>query len=337
MKVSILDDWFDTLRGLPCFEKLAGHEVTIWNDHVQDVDVLAERLRDAEALVLFRERTQIRTPLLERLPKLRLISQRSVYPHIDVDTCTRLGVVLSSSQHADTPSYATAELAWALALAAARRLPQQMSSLKAGRCQIGVGTTLRGKTLGIFGYGRIGSVVAGYGKAFGMKVLVWARAESLTRARAEGYATAPGKEAFFEACDVLSLHMRLVEATRGIVTVGDLARMKPTSLIVNTSRAKLIEPGALVRALRNGRPGMAAIDVYEEEPMLDTRNPLLAMDNVVCTPHIGYVTRDEYEIQFADIFDQISAYAAGKPINVVNPEVLAAGNRRPRAGGRPQA
>ena len=337
MKISILDDYHDTLRTLACFEKLKGHDVEIWNDHVQDVDTLARRLKDTEALVLIRERTEIRAPLLDRLDKLKLISQRSVYPHIDVAACTRLGVIVSSSQHPGTPSYAAAELTWGLVLAAMRQIPQQVAALKAGKWQVGDGLGLRDNIMGIYGYGRIGSVVAGYGKAFGMKVLVWARAESLMRARAEGYATAPGKEAFFEACDVLSLHMRLVEATRGIVTAGDLARMKPTSLIVNTSRAKLIEPGALVRALQNGRPGMAAIDVYEDEPMLDTRNPLLAMDNVVCTPHIGYVTRDEYEIQFADIFDQISAYAAGKPTNVVNPEALAAGNRRPRPGRRPQA
>src|ERR1700728_4583860 len=191
MKVAILDDWFDTLRSLPCYEKLAGHDVTIWNDHVQDVDILADRLRDAEALVLFRERTQIRTPLLERLPKLRLISQRSVWPHIDIDTCTRLGIVVSSGQHADTPSYATAEFTWGLVLAAMREIPQQMASLKAGHWQIGVGHTLRGKTLGIYGYGRIGAVVAGYGKAFGMNVLVWAREKSRERARTEGFATAP--------------------------------------------------------------------------------------------------------------------------------------------------
>ncbi len=337
MKISILDDYHDTLRTLACFEKLKGHDVKIWNDHVQDVDTLARRLKDTEALVLIRERTEIRAPLLDRLDRLRLISQRSVYPHIDVASCTRRGVIVSSSQHAGTPSYAAAELTWGLVLAAMRQIPQQMASLKAGKWQIGPGLGLRGKILGIYGYGRIGSVVAGYGKTFGMQVLVWARSESLARARTDGYAAAPGKEAFFEACDVLSLHMRLVEATRGIVTAGDLARMKPTSLIVNTSRAKLIEPGALVRALRNGRPGMAAIDVYEDEPVLDTRHPLLAMDDVVCTPHIGYVTRDEYEIQFADIFDQITAYAAGKPINVVNPEVLTARNRRPRADGRPQA
>jgi D-3-phosphoglycerate dehydrogenase / 2-oxoglutarate reductase len=322
VKISILDDYFDTLRTLDCFKKLAGHEVTIWNDHVQDVDTLAERLRDTEALVLIRERTQIRTPLLERLPKLKLISQRSVYPHIDIDTCTRLGIIVSSSQHADTPSYATAEFTWGLVLAAMRAIPQQMASLKAGQWQIGVGNTLRGKTLGIYGYGRIGAVVAGYGKAFGMNVLVWAREKALEKARVDGYATAAGKAAFFEQCDVVSLHMRLVDATRGIVKAEDLARMKPTALLVNTSRAPLIEPNALVNALRAGRPGMAAVDVYEKEPLRDTSDPLLNMPNVVCTPHLGYVTRDEYELQFIDIFDQIAAYANGAPENVVNPDAL---------------
>jgi D-3-phosphoglycerate dehydrogenase / 2-oxoglutarate reductase len=322
MKISILDDYHDTLRGLDCFGKLAGHEVTIWNDHVQDIDPLAERLRDTEVLVLIRERTEIRAPLLERLHKLRLISQRSVYPHIDIDACTGAGVIVSSGQHPGTPSYATAELTWGLVLAAMRQIPQQMAALKSGQWQIGVGSTLRGKTLGIYGYGRIGSVVAGYGKAFGMTVLVWAREAALARARADGYAIAPGKQDFFEACDVVSLHMRLVEATRGIVTAADLARMKPTALLVNTSRAPLIEPGALAAALRAGRPGMAAVDVYEKEPLRDRNHPLLALENVVCTPHIGYVSREEYEIQFSDIFDQIIAFAAGTPTNVMNPEVL---------------
>jgi D-3-phosphoglycerate dehydrogenase len=322
MKVAILDDYHDTVRTLACFRKLAGHEVTIWNDHVQDIDALAVRLADTEALVLIRERTKIRTALLERLPKLKLISQRSVYPHIDVDTCTRLGVVVSSSQHPGVPSFATAELTWGLIIAAMRQIPQQMAALKAGNWQIGVGTTLRHKTLGIYGYGRIGAAVAGYGQAFGMNVLVWVRESTLPRARADGFATAPGKAAFFEQCDIITLHMRLVDATRGIVTAADLARMKPTALLVNTSRAPLIEPGALVDALRAGRPGMAAVDVYEDEPMRDTTHPLLNMANVVCTPHLGYVSRDEYEIQFADIFDQINAFAAGAPINVVNPQAL---------------
>jgi D-3-phosphoglycerate dehydrogenase / 2-oxoglutarate reductase len=325
MKITILDDYHDTLRTLRCFSRLAGHEVTIWNDHVQDVDVLAGRLADTEALVLIRERTKIGAPLLERLPHLRLISQRSVYPHIDVDACTRLGVIVSSNLHPGTPSYATAELTWGLVLAAMRQIPQQASALKMGNWQSGVGSTLREKTLGVYGYGRIGRVVAGYGRAFGMNVTVWAREAALAQARADGYRAAAGKEAFFEECDVLSLHLRLVEATRGIVTAADLARMKPSALLVNTSRAPLIAPGALVSALRAGRPGMAAVDVYEEEPVLDWNHPLLGMENVVCTPHIGYVTREDYEVQFADIFDQIAAYAAGTPINVVNPDAMRTG------------
>jgi D-3-phosphoglycerate dehydrogenase / 2-oxoglutarate reductase len=322
MKITILDDYFDTIRTLPCFEKLKKHEVQIWNDHVQDTDTLAERLKDTEVLVLIRERTKIHAPLLARLPKLKLISQRSVFPHIDIDACTRLGVIVSSSQHAGTPCYAAAELTWGLVLAAIRQIPQQMASLQAGNWQIGVGDTLRGKTLGIYGYGRIGSTVAGYGKAFGMKVLAFSGKDALERARQDGHAAANSKETFFEESDVLSLHLRLYNATRGIVTAADLARMKPTSLLVNTSRAPLIEPGELVNALQQGRPGMAAVDVFEEEPLRDTNNPLLKMKNVVCTPHIGYVTRDEYELQFTEIFDQITAYWIGAPINVVNLAVL---------------
>ena len=323
MNISILDDYFDSVRTLNCFGKTAGHHVTIWNDHTKDIDILAERLKDTEALVLIRERTPVRAALIKRLPKLKLISQRSVYPHIDIDACTEHGVVVSSNQHAGTPSYGTAELTWGIILGAMRQIPQQMNSLKAGKWQIALGLGLRGRTLGVYSYGRIGSVIAGYGKAFGMKVLVWGREASCERARADGYSVARGREAFFEECDVISLHMRLVETTRGIIKAADLARMKPLSLIVNTSRAGLIEPDALVNALRAGRPGMAAVDVYEEEPLLDTMHPLLNMPNVVCTPHIGYVGRDEFELQFNDIFDQITAYADGKPINVVNPGVLA--------------
>jgi D-3-phosphoglycerate dehydrogenase len=328
MKISILDDYFDTLRTLPCFAKLTGHEIEIWNDHVQDIDVLAARLKDTDCLALIRERTKIQATLLEQLPKLKLISQRSVYPHIDVETCTRLGIVVSSSQHVGSPSYAAAELTWALILASARQLPQQMASLKAGKWQIGVGTTLRGKTLGIFGYGRIGATVAGYGKAFGMNVMTWAREESLVRARLDGYATARSKGEFFESCDVMSLHMRLVPATHHIVKAEDLARMKPTAILVNTSRAPLIEPGALVAALHQGRPGFAAVDVFEDEPMRNLDLPLMQFKQVVATPHIGYVTREEYETQFSDVFDQIVAFALGRPINVVNPNVLTAAERR---------
>lgn len=329
MKVSILDDYFDTLRTLPCFARLAEHEVRIWNDHLEDEDRLVERLADTEALVLIRERTKIRASLLERLPRLQLISQRSVYPHIDVDACTRLGIVVSSDLHPGTPSYATAELTLGLIIAAARQIPQQMASLKSGRWQCGVGTTLRGKVLGIYGYGRIGRAVAEYSRAIGMEVLIWAREASCDRARADGWTVAKSKAQFFSASDVLSLHMRLVESTRHIVTAEDLARMKSSATLVNTSRAGLIEPGALLAALKAGQPGFAALDVYDEEPM-PASDPLLQLDNLICTPHIGYVTREEWDLQFTDIFEQINAHAAGAPSNVVNPQVLSSSALRAR-------
>ena len=331
MKISILDDYGDTLRTLPSFGKLAGLDVTVWNDHVEDVPTLAARLQDCEALVLIRERTAIGAALLECLPRLRLISQRGAFPHIDVDACTRLGIVVSSAQHAGTPAFATAELTWALLLAAVRRIPQQMQSLKAGRWQAGVGDTIHGKVFGVFGYGRIGNVVAGYATAFGMRVLVWGSPASRERARAAGHAAASDQATFFAECDAVSLHVRLVEATRGIVTSADLARMKPTSVLVNTSRAALIEPGALVEALKRGRPGIAAVDVYEREPLTDPSDPLLALPNVVCTPHIGYVTREEYEAQFSQVYDQILAFAAGAPVHVVNPKALSSERQRPAA------
>ena len=332
MKITVLDDWQDTIRTLPCFAKVRGHDVTVWNDHTKDVDVLAARLKDTEAVTLLRERTPIRAALLERLDTLRIISQVSVYPHVDVEACTRRGVILSSLTGPGRPSYATAELTWGLVIAAFRRIPQEMAALKAGKWQaFPVGIGLRGKTLGIYGYGRIGAVVAGYGKAFGMNVLVWGREASLAKAREDGYPVAASKEALFEQADVVSLHLRLVDGTRGIVTVADLARMKPTALLVNTSRAGLVAPGALEAALRAGRPGMAAVDVYEEEPVLGGRHPLLAMDNVVCAPHLGYVEGAGLERMFSTIFDQILVYVSGMPINVVNPEVLNA----PRGGTRP--
>jgi D-3-phosphoglycerate dehydrogenase len=323
VKITILDDWHDTLRHLSCFAKLSNHDVEIWNDHVDDEDVLAHRLAQAEALVLIRERTRISGTLLDRLPKLKLISQRSVYPHVDVVGCTRNGVLLCSNMHADTPSYAAAELTWALVLAAARQIPAQIDSLKAGRWIAGVGHTLRGKTLGVYGWGRIGEVVAGYGRAFGMDVMIWAREASRARAKSEGWAIAGSREAFFATCDVISLHMRLVAATAGIVTASDLCLMKPSAIIVNTSRAGLIESGALVDALKSGRPGMAAVDVFETEPLRNTADPLITLPNVVATPHIGYVTQEEFDLQFADVFDQINAYTAGSPINVINTEAIA--------------
>jgi D-3-phosphoglycerate dehydrogenase len=321
MNITILDDLLDSIRHLPSYSKLSGHDVRIWNDHTKDVDRLAERLKDTEALVLIRERTPIRAPLIERLPQLRLISQRSVYPHIDVDACTRRGIVVSSDMHPGHPSFATAELTWGLVLAAMRGIPQQMAGLKAGKWQTMLGTGVRGRTLGILGYGRIGATVAGYGKAFGMKVLAWGRERSAERAREDGHRVV-SKEALFEQSDVLSVHARATKETTGLVTAADLARMKPTALFVNTSRAAIVAPGALVAALKAGRPGMAAVDVFEEEPVAAGSHPLLAMENVVATPHIGYVERDGMEHAFSSIFDQILAYAAGKPVNVVNPEVL---------------
>jgi D-3-phosphoglycerate dehydrogenase len=328
VRVAVLDDYFDTLRALPCFSRLADHDVDVWTDHVDDVDVLAERLQEVEALVLIRERTAIRAPLLDRLPRLRLISQRSVYPHIDIAACNRLGVVVCSNLHAGSPSYATAELTWALVLAAMRQIPQQVNSMRAGRWQAGMGRSLLFKTLGVYGYGRIGKVVADYGKAFGMQVVAWGSDNGRARARADGIEVSATREKFFASADVVSLHLRLVDATESVVTRGDLELMKPTSLLVNTSRAGLIERGALVDALRAGRPGMAAVDVFEDEPMVDRADPLLQMDNVVCTPHIGYVTLDEWELQFRDVFDQLNAFEENNPINVVNPEAIAAASNR---------
>lgn len=326
MQIAVLDDYQDTIRTLDCFQKIAHHDVTIWNDHTKDIDVLAERLKSTEALALIRERTPIREALLQRLDKLRIISQVSVYPHIDVDACTRRGIVVSSNTTSHV-SYATAELTWGLILASLRRIPQEMAALKAGRWQGStVGLRLRGKTLGIYGYGRVGKVVAGYGAAFGMNVVVWGRPSTIAKARADGYAIADNQEKFFAESDIVSLHIRLLDETRGIVTAADLARMKPTSLLVNTSRAGLIEPGALESALQSGRPGMAAVDVYEEEPIVRAAHPLLAMENVACTPHLGYVAREELEGMFSMIFDQILAYERGQPIHLVNPEAL-----RPRS------
>ena len=321
MKVHILDDWFDTLRNLPSFSRLAGHEVTIWNDHVTDADMLAERLQEAEALVLFRERTPITAQLLERLPKLRLISQRSVYPHVDVAACTANGVLLSSNMHGDTPSYAAAELTFGLILAAMRQLPQQMASLRAGNWQMGVGKTLRGRTLGLYGYGRIARLVATYARAFGMRVVWWGSDDGRRRAKADGEAVAASRSAFFAGCDVVSLHVRLNAATRGIISADDLAAMQPGAILVNTSRAGLVQPGALLAALNAGRPGMAAVDVFETEPLHNPADPLVSHPRVIATPHIGYVTEDELDLQFGDIYDQINAFAAGAPIHMINPEV----------------
>ena len=325
MKISILDDYQNTIRTLPSFAKLAGHDVAIWTDHTKDVDTLADRLHDTDALVLFRERTPIRAPLIDRLDHLRIISQVGWYPHIDVDACTRRGIIVSSHMMPGRPSYATAELNWGLIIAAVRRIPQEDAAMRAGRWQaFPPGSVLRGKTLGIYGYGRIGPVIAGYGKAFGMNVVVWSREASLAKARADGFTAAASRDALFAGSDVLSIHLALNDATRGIITAADLSLMKPYALIVNTSRAGLIVPGALAAALRNGRPGMAALDVFDDEPVTGASDPLLAIDNVVCTPHIGYVEMATLDGMFGVSFDQVLAYARGEPINVVNPDALAA-------------
>lgn len=321
MKVHILDDWFDTLRTLPSFAKLDGHDVTIWTDHVDDPALLAERLAGAEALVLFRERTAITATLLDRLPNLKLISQRSVYPHVDVPACTRNRVLLCSNMHADTPSVAASELTFALILAAARQLPRQMASLKAGTWQREPGQTLAGRTLGLYGYGRIARQVAVYARAFGMNIVWWASGDGRARAAADGETVAESRAAFFAESDFVSLHVRLKPETRGIVTADDLLSMRPTASFINTSRAALVAPGALEAALGAGRPGTIALDVFDTEPLTDPNHPLLTHPAVIATPHIGFVTVDELDGQFADIYDQINAYAEGAPIHMINPDV----------------
>lgn len=320
MRICIPDDYQDAVRGLACFSKLAGHEVTVFTDTVKEIDALAQRLQPAEALVLIRERTRISDALLERLPNLKLISQTGKgTSHIDIAACTRRGIVVTAGTGSP---YAPAELTWALVLAALRHIPYEVARLRAGHWQSTLGTGLRGRTLGIWGYGKIGSLVAGYGRAFGMNVLIWGREGSLSRAHADGYATAADRQTLFEQADVLSLHIKLDKETRGIVTAADLARMKLDALLVNTSRAELVEPGALEAALRAGRPGFAAVDVYEEEPVFGANHPLLALDNAVCTPHLGYVEKDSYESYFGQAFDQVVVFAQGNPVHVVNREAL---------------
>lgn len=319
MKVHILDDWFDTLRGLPCFALLRDHDVTVWTDHEPDPARLSARIAEAEALVLFRERTRIGTDLLDRLPALRLISQRSVYPHVDVAACTRNGVLLCSNMHAGTPSYAAAELTLALMLASFRQIPQQVASIRAGGWQMGVGRTLRGRTLGLYGYGRIAGAVSEYAQALGMQVQWWASPEGRARAAADGARVADSREAFFATSDIVSLHVRLKPETQGIITAADLAAMSPRALLINTSRAGLIAPGALQTELARDRIH-AAVDVFETEPLVNTDHPLLTHANVLPTPHIGYVTEDEFDLQFRDIFEQVNAFAAGAPIHMINPE-----------------
>ena len=308
MHVVIPDDYQDAVRHLGCFARLDGHRVTIYNDTVKETDALARRFADAEALVLIRERTIIDDALLAQLPKLKLISQTGRgTAHIDVAACERRGVVVAVGTGSP---YAPAELTWALVLSAMRRIPLETARLRSGGWQATIGSALRNRTLGIWGYGKIGALVAGYGRAFAMNLLVWGRSGSRERSAHDGYAMAASERELFERSDVLSLHLRLTAETRGIVTPEHLALMKSDALLVNTSRAELIAPGALVAALRAGRPGFAAVDVYEEEPVLGAANPLLAMDNVVATPHLGYVERDSYEMYFGEAFDNVNAFAA---------------------------
>lgn len=321
MKVHILDDWFDTLRGLPCFDKLARHDLTVWTDHEPDPVKLAARVAEAECLVLFRERTRVGAELLGPLSALRLISQRSVYPHVDVEACTANGVLLCSNMHGGAPSYAAAEMTLALILASYRQIPQQVASLKAGAWQMGVWRTLRGRTLGLYGYGRIAGAVAGYARALGLKVQWWGSEAGRARARADGEVVADSRAAFFATSDIVSLHVRLKPETRGLITADDLASMGPRSLLVNTSRSGLIAPGVLEGEIARGRIH-AAVDVYDSEPMVDTHSILATHPNVLATPHIGFVTEDEFDLQFSDIFDQINAYGDGAPIHMINPQVL---------------
>ena len=321
MKVHILDDWFDTLRSLPCFKKLDSHEVTVWTDHVADTEQLATRLQDAEVLVLFRERTKITLELLSSLPNLKLISQRSVYPHIDVEACTEHNILLCSNLHGDTPSYAAAELTWTLILAGFRQLPSQIAALQAGNWQSGVGRSLNGRRIGLYGYGRIARVVASYAKAFGMEVVWWGSENGRAQAAAAGETVANSRQEFFGSCDVVSIHVRLKPDTESIISAADFACMSPRALFVNTSRARLIQKDGLLNALNQGRPGMAAIDVFEHEPLTNPDDPLICHPHVIATPHIGYVTEDEFNLQFSDIFDQINAYRDGLPIHMINPEV----------------
>lgn len=318
MHIAIPDDYQDCVRHLECFSLLGGHKVSVFNDSTADIDVLAHRFADAQALVLTRERTVINAKLLDRLPKLRLISQTGkIADHIDLAACTARGIALADGRGSGA---ATAELTWALVLASRRHLVAEANRLRAGLWQGFVGQQLMGQRLGVWSYGRIGQQVAAYGKAFGMKVWVWGRQESTATALAHGVEVAPSREDFFAHSDIVSLHIRLNSETQGLITSHDLARMKKTSLLVNTSRAELVEPGALEQALHNGQPGFAAVDVYREEPVLGATHPLLQLPNALCTPHIGYVERDNYERYFGIAFENINNFAAGKPTGLVNPE-----------------
>lgn len=321
MKIAVIDDYQDAFRKLECFSRLQGHEVAVFNDTEKDPVRLAARLKDADIVLLTQQRSRFPRAVVERLPKLKLISQTGRNTgHIDVAACTERGVLVSGAGGGN-PS-PTAELTWGLIVSALRSIPYEVQRLREGHWQSTVGDGLKGKTLGVYAYGRIGSIVARVGQAFEMRVVCFGRESSTARAREAGFEVAPGREAFFANADVLTLHLPLNAETRGIVKRADLACMKPTALIVNTSRAPLIEEGALVEALKKGRPGRAAVDVYEDEPVLGANHPLIGMPNVVCTPHLGYVEQSTYESYYGTAVDNIVAFIAGQPVNVHNPEVL---------------
>ena len=331
MNIVILDDYQDAVRKLACAAKLDAYPAKVHTNTVKGIGQLSVRLKDADVIVLIRERTHISRQLIEKLPKLKLIAQTGrVGAHIDVAACTERGIVVAEGVGSPI---APAELTWALIMAAARRLPHYVAHLKHGAWQqaglksasmpanFGLGTVLNGKTLGIWSYGKIGKILAGYGQAFGMRVLVWGREESRQQAAQDGLQVAGSKAEIFEQSDVLSLHLRLVGETRGIVTLDHLSSMKPTALLVNTSRAELIEPEALLSALNRGRPGLAAVDVFESEPILQG-HALLRLENCICTPHIGYVEQDSYEMYFSAAFDNVINFIRGTPTNIVNPGAL---------------
>jgi len=321
MKIAVIDDYQDAFKTLKCFPKLSGHEVVVHTEPETDIEKIAERLKDADAIVLTQQRTSFPRALIEKLPKLKLIGQTGrAAAHVDLAACTEKGIVVSAGGSGN-PN-ATAELTWGLILSALRNLPYEVRRLKEGRWQSTLGIGVNGKTLGIYAYGKIGSIVAAAGRAFGARVLCWGREGSTGRAKAAGFEVAASRDDFFAQADILSLHLPLNKDTRGIVAGEDLARMKPTALIVNASRSGLIAKGALEAALQAGCPGMAAVDVYDAEPVLGTNHPLLKMDNVTCTPHLGYVTRESYEEYYAVVVDDVVNYAAGKPSHVLNPDAL---------------
>ncbi len=320
MKVFILDDYQNAVPNLDCFSLLEGFEVTVLNETFQDPKALADKIVEAEILVLIRERTTIDAELLSLLPNLKLISQTGkISNHLDLEACSRFGVAVAEGIGSPV---APAELTWILLMNVLRKIPQAIDAMKKGEWQTNIGTTVHGNRIGIWGYGKIGRRIAGYVKAFGAEVVIWGSENSRNKAVADGFLAANSRHEFFAQSDVVTLHLRLTDATFGIVTADDLALMKPTAALINTSRAELIEKGALLRALQNGNPGFAGIDVFENEPILDSGNPLLNMENVVCTPHLGYVEQSGYELYFSRAFGNVVAFASGSPVNIANPAVL---------------